>query len=99
MTRAIVIIGDREIGNAIADGVTRNLVTLNNGELARLQARDGVRVYGDSVRWESVAGTLAEKYSTRPHGRLYGAVLGVWGLFWTVVYGWYAKLSAWNREP
>ena len=35
---------------------------------------------------------------TREHGRLYGAILGVWALLWDCIYGWYDYLSAWNRE-
>lgn len=106
MTRAVVIktVGDARLASAIVDGVTRNVIRMDDGELAtvkaeckRLDAINGVRAYGDSVRWESVAGALAVKYSTRRHGRLYGAILGVWALIWLSITEWADYLSAWNR--
>ena len=97
MNRALVIYGDRQLGGAIADGLTVRELEMVRAELRQIQARDGVRAYGDSVRWESVAGALAMKYSTRHHGRLYGAILGVWALLWMVVFEWARYLQAWNR--
>jgi hypothetical protein len=67
-------------------------------ENKRLNALNGVRSYGDSVRFESVSKALALKYSTPTHGRLYEAVLGGWALLWLTVRGWYEYFSAWNRE-
>lgn len=98
MTRALVIYGDRRIGGAIADGMTARELALVKAELRKMQARDGVRREGDARRWQDVREELAAKYSIRPHGRLYGAILGAWALLWLGIFAEYAKLSAWNRE-
>ena len=106
MTRALIIktYGDAEISGAIEDAVTK-VIPLNDGELAevrreyaKLQARDGVRSYGDAVRWETVQEALTVKYSPKPHGRLYTAILTVWGTLWSVIYEWTDYLDRWNRE-
>ena len=106
MTRAVVIktYGDPALSKGMADAMEQRVIRMDDGELAtvkaeckRLDAINGVRAYGDSVRWESVAGALAVKYSTRPHGRLYGAILGVWALIWLSITEWADYLSAWNR--
>lgn len=107
MTRALVIksYGDPQIAGAIVDGVTRAVTPLDAGEydavraeLARLRARDDIRAYGDGVRFETACRALAAKYPPERHGRLYGAILGAWGLLWTVVYECYNYLSEINRE-
>jgi hypothetical protein len=67
-------------------------------ENKRLNALNGVRSYGDSVRWQTVADALAVKYQPKRHGRLYEAILGVWALLWLSVREWYEYFSAWNRE-
>ena len=97
MTRALVIYGDPAIGGALAQGMTTRELALARAELRRMQARDGVRRYGDTRRWEDVRGELADKYTTRPVGRVRGAILGAWALTWLWVLGWYKYLSAWNR--
>lgn len=98
MNRALVIYGDTQIGSAIADGLTARELAVVREELRKVQARDGVRQYGDRVRWQDVSGALAAKYSTRTHGRLYGAVLGAWALVWLAIFGAFAYLQAWNRS-
>jgi hypothetical protein len=107
MNRAVVIktVGDPQIAGAILDGMTQRVIPLDDGELAavkaeyaRLRAKDAVRAYGDEKRFESVSKALAVKYSTPTHGRLYGAILGVWALLWLSVREWYEYFSAWNRE-
>ena len=67
-------------------------------ELRQMQARDGVRREGDARRWQDVREELREKYSTRPTGRVHGAILGAWALLWTAIFAEYARLSAINRE-
>ena len=67
-------------------------------ENKRLNALNGVRSYGDSVRFESVSKALTVKYSTPKHGRLYGAVWGVIGGLVLAINGWYEYFKAWNRE-
>lgn len=103
MNRAIVIYGDREIGNAVADGMIRAL-PLDSGKMGvvlaenkRLNALNGVRSYGDSVRYETACKALAVKYPPERHGRLYGAILGLWACLWMGIVGWYEYFRAWNR--
>lgn len=93
-----IIKGDPSWGAAIADGVNAVQLRAVQAELNKLQAVEGVRAEADKKRWERTQRKLARKYSTKPVGRARGAILGVWGLLWTVIFGWYAKLSAWNRE-
>lgn len=93
-----IIKGDPSWGAAIADGVNAVQLRAVQAELNKLQAVEGVRAEADKKRWERTQRELARKYSTKPVGRARGAILGVWGLLWTVIFGWYAKLSAWNRE-
>ena len=101
MTRAVAIriVGHPAMGCALGSALTTKELELMKAENKRLDALNGVRAYGDEKRWQDVSGALARKYSSKPAGRLYGAVLGLWALLWTVIFGWYAKLSAWNREP
>lgn len=107
MSRALVIktYGDQQIAGAIMDGMTRAVTPLNEqeyarlrAELARLRARDDIRAYGDSVRWENVAGALEAKYYTRPAKPLTGAILGFYGLVCMIVHEAYVYFSEWNRE-
>lgn len=98
MTRALVIYGDPALGGALAAGVTTRELDIARAELRKMQARDGVRRYGDTRRWQRTQKRLARKYSTRPTGRARGAILGAWALTWLWVLGWYEYLSAWNRS-
>lgn len=66
-------------------------------ECARLNALNGVRAYGDAVRFEDVQKALAVKYPTEHHGRLYGAIWGFIGYLVLAVDGWYQYFRAWNR--
>lgn len=66
-------------------------------ENVRLKALTGVRSYGDSVRLETACKALAVKYSVKPVGRLYGAILGAWALLWYEVAQWAKYFKAWNR--
>lgn len=106
MTRAIVIksIGDADIANAIADGMTR-AIPLESGELRevkaeyeRLQARDAVRAYGDEKRWQETKEKLARTYAPKRHGRLYWAVLALWAWVWDEFSEWVDFLVKWNME-
>ena len=106
MNRAIVVktYGDEQIAGAIVDGMSR-APALNAAELetvraenVRLKALTGVRSYGDSARLETACKALAVKYSTKPVGRLYGAVLGLWALLWWEVVQWVEYFKAWNRS-
>ena len=106
MNRAIVVktYGDSEIAGAIVDGMSR-APAINAAELetvraenVRLKALTGVRSYGDSVRLETACKALAVKYSIKPVGRLYGAVLGFWALLWVGLLGWVEYFREWNRS-
>lgn len=109
MKRAVVIrtFGDPEFGDAVANVMaadsarviplnTKELETVK-AELSKLQARDGVRQYGDSVRWESVAGAMALKYAPEHHSKAYWIVLRTWAMLWLSILDWYGYFSAWNR--
>ena len=89
---------DPEMALAISEGANAVALQRVSAEYAHLQAVNGVRVYGDSVRWEDVRGALAVKYSIRRHGRLYGAVWGLIGGLVLAVDGWYRYFADWNRE-
>lgn len=89
---------DAQTALAIAEGANAVELRTVKAECARLRAVNGVRAYGDGVRLETACKALAIKYSTKPVGRLRGAILGGWALLWLEVLGWYQFFSAWNRE-
>ena len=96
---AIRVFGNPSVGCAIGAALTTKELELVKAENKRLDALNGVRAYGDEIRWQETREELAAKYTIRPANRVTGAILGLWALLWTVIFGWYAKLSAWNREP
>ena len=75
----------------VDDGQMQMVIAENK----RLNALNGVRAYGDSVRFESVSKALAIKYATKPMGRLHGAILTAWACIW---YGLYALAEYLTRE-
>jgi hypothetical protein len=104
MNRCIVIYGDPALGKPIADGIQRSVVQLDRGELAavkaecaRLNALNGVRAYGDGVRFETACRAMDMKYYTPKHGRLYNALWGLVGYVVLVAIGWYEYFEKWNR--
>lgn len=106
MKRAVVVrmYGDADMAAQIAEPMTK-VIPVDDGRMQmviaenkRLNALNGVRSYGDSVRFESVSKALTVKYSTPKHGRLYGAVWGVIGGLVLAINGWYEYFKAWNRE-
>lgn len=106
MKRAVVVklFGDADIAAQIAEPMTK-VIPVDDGQMRmviaenkRLYALNGVRSYGDSVRWQTVADALAVKYSTPTHGRLYGAIWGLIGGLVLAINGWYEYFRAWNRE-
>ena len=106
MTRAIVIkrYGDPAMSGAIADGMTKVIemdvasIAAVRAECERLKALNDIRRYADGIRLDAACNALATKYPPEHHGRLYGAVLGLWGLLWTVIYEVYDYFSEWNRR-
>lgn len=93
-----IIKGDPSWGAAIADGVNAVQLRAVQAELNKLQAVEGVRAEADKKRWERTRRRLARKYSVKPVGRARGAILGLWGLLWTGIFGAFAYLQEWNRE-
>ena len=65
---------------------------------AKQDARDGVRAYGDGLRWPTVAGGMAIKYTVPRHGPVYNAILIAWASLWIVIFDWFHYFQAWNRE-
>ncbi len=110
MQRGVVLklYGDRRIAGAIADGMAKALprehVEIVEAEIDRQHImRALVRVAVGNDKTAEDYACMATKamcdYGYTPrHGRLYGAILGAWALLWTVIYGVYDYLSAWNRE-
>lgn len=104
MKRALVIrcYGDPDLYGPMAKALqpvaTDSELSEIKAEIRRLNAINGVRSYGDSVRLETACKALAVKYPQETHGRLYGAILGVWALLWLGIYGWVDYFTRWNRE-
>ena len=103
MKRAVVVkmYGDADIAAQIAEPMTK-VIPVDDGQMQmviaenkRLNALNGVRAYGDSVRFESVSKALAIKYAVKPVGRVRGAVLTAWACIW---YGLYALAEYLTRE-
>ena len=88
---------DPRVAGAITEGVSTVQLRAVQQEYHRLQALDGVRRNGDAIRWERTRRRLARKYTTRPIGRLRGAILGVWGLLWLEVDEWRQYFERINR--
>lgn len=81
----------------LTEGVNAVELRMVKREFAKLQARDGVRAEADKRRWERTRRRLAKKYTTKPVGRLRGAILGVWGMLWLEVYEWRQYFERINR--
>lgn len=94
----VTIKGDPTMGAAIAEGAATVELKAVKAEYAKLQAKDAVRSEADKKRWERTKRRLAKKYSTRPVGRVRGAILGVWGLLWLEVAEWRQFFADWNRR-
>lgn len=94
----ITIKGDPTMGAAIAEGAATVELRAVKAEYAKLQARDAVRSEADKKRWERTRRRLARKYSTKPVGRVRGAVLTVWACVWLAVYSMGEYLVEWNRR-
>ena len=90
MNRVVIVkmYGDMADAQKIAEPFTK-VIPVDDGKMQmviaenkRLNALNGVRSYGDSVRWQTVADALAVKYQPKHHGRLYEAILGGWACLW-----------------
>lgn len=114
MNRAVVIrtMGDPAIAGAIADGMSRRVIPLDNEELAKVKAelarvkeekrrqdaRMGVRKKGEDERWHVTQRQLAVYYRDKPHGRMYWLALIGWAMLWYGIYTAYDRLRDWNRS-
>ena len=94
----VTIKGDPTMGAAIAEGAATVELRTVKAEYAKLQAKDAVRSEADKKRWKRTRRRLAKKYSTKPIGRVRGAILGVWGLLWYEVAEWRQFFADWNRR-
>lgn len=97
MANITIKTADTQIAEAIAEGAAAVELRAVKAEYAKLQAKDAVRSEADKKRWERTRRRLARKYTTRPVGRLRGAILGVWGLLWLEVAEWRQFFADWNR--
>lgn len=105
--KAIVIktYGDPAWTRPMADTVARVIemdsesISAVRAECDRLRAMQEIRSYADTVRLDAACKALDVKYPAEEHGRVYGAIIGVWGLLWYCIYCAYDYLSEWNREP
>jgi len=99
VSRALVIrtAGDPAMAGAIVDGMTRNIVqsgdrAIIRGEFEKLREtsmrREKRKKPAKTPRY-----VRERKYTSKPHGRAYNAIIGAWGLLWYILYG----VTAWKR--
>lgn len=96
MARVVVIktVGDHpEMGDAIIDGITRNVIPIDTAELesikaelANERAQRELRASGEAMRFETACRALEVKYATPWYRRVTDAIVGVWGLIWVVIF-------------
>ena len=111
MTRGVVLklYGDAQIAGAIADGMTRAMpqeqMEVVEAEIDRQRIqRSLLRVAVNNTKTPQDYACMTAKTQWdcrsiyREHGRLYGAILGLWGLLWLCIYEAFDYFSAWNRE-
>lgn len=106
MSRALVIrmMGDTEMRNSIADGITTRVIPLDNGELETVKAEckklkdeNALMTFGNDLRFAAACEELALKYAPKNHGPVYWGFLRIWALIWLGIDNAYRYLSAWNR--
>ena len=95
MNRALVIkVGNREMADAIADGMKR----ADRPNTAESVRRLAMRQHSPE-EWETMIVQARYDYGQdAPVGRVRRCVLGTWALVWLGIVGWYRYLSAINRE-
>ena len=98
MANIIIKADDPRIAEAISEGANAVELRTVKAECARLNALNGVRAYGDSVRFESVSKALAIKYAVKPVGRVRGAVLTAWACLWLALVSFSAYMMELNRR-
>ena len=103
MTRALVIrtMGDQSMADEMAKAlvpVEPCDIALIREEFARLKAECEIRAYGDRKRLRTARKEMARKYSTKRHGAVYGALMGLYGLACYGVALGFKNLAEWNRR-
>lgn len=95
MARAMIIktYGDPVVCGAIVDGMQNALVVAENRKLAaaeaeieRLKNVNGLRAYGNSMRFARAQQDMADRYTALPANPVLGAFLGAWALLWLAIY-------------
>lgn len=103
MKKCVVVklYGNMEDAPKIAEPFTK-VIPVDDGQMQmviaenkRLNALNGVRSYGDSVRYEAACKALAVKYANKPMGWLHEAILTAWACIW---YGLYTLAEYLTKE-
>lgn len=104
MRRALVIMGDAEIGNAIIKGVQSNDQQLIPTEQHFLQedVRKSVHYAAGHKDWRTLYYGLYDTYGCvedyRQPNIVAQKLLLAWALMWAGIFECYKRLSAWNRQ-
>ena len=98
MRRALVILGDTEIGNAIKDGVEAN----NQPKPYVENPRIGVRAATGFRNWKSAFYDIYDKYGFvddyAPPGIVTQKLLLAWALMWDTIFAIYQRMAEKNRN-
>lgn len=98
MRRALVILGDAEIGNAIKDGVESN----NQPKPYVENPRIGVRAATGFRNWKSAFYDIYDKYGFvddyAPPGIVSQKILLAWALIWDTIFRFYQRMAEKNRS-
>lgn len=98
MRRALVILGDAEIGNAIKNGVEAN----NQPKPYVENPRIGVRAATGFRDWKSAFYGIYDKYGFvddyAPPGIVSQKLLLAWALMWDTIFAIYQRMAEKNRS-
>ena len=98
MRRALVILGDAEIGNAIKNGVESN----NQPKPYVENPRIGVRAATGFRNWKSAFYDIYDKYGFvddyAPPGIVSQKLLLAWALMWDTIFAIYQRMAEKNRN-
>ena len=98
MRRALVILGDAEIGNAIKNGVESN----NQPKPYVENPRIGVRAATGFRNWKSAFYDIYDKYGFvddyAPPGIVSQKLLLAWALMWDTIFTFYQRMAEKNRS-
>lgn len=95
MNRALVIrVGNREMADAIADGMKR----ADRPQIAESVRRLAMQRHTPEEIAAMIVKARYDYGQDAPMGRVRRCVLGAWALVWLGIVEWYRYLSAINRE-